>query len=214
MEHHMMETKPDNPVNIALGMPKAKEFERDLTAMLVAEEGVVLVMQDCDCFIRVNDKFGREEGDRVLVETGKHVAASVPSDAKVYRYGGDAFAVIFPATYEKEDVFLLMEKLRASYDVTLPDGDKMTISIGISAAPEDASQYNELVRKAEGAMCRGKVAGRNKVCLAREEKMVVKTTHYTMDQLQRLTKLSRREGTSEAILLREALDGLLKKYDV
>ncbi len=211
---HMRETTPDNPVNIALGLPKAKQFERDLTALLVAEESVVLVMSDCDFFMRVNDKFGREEGDRVLIETGKHIVASVPDDAKVYRYGGDAFAIIFPAAYEKEDVFLLMEKLRASYDISLPDGDRITVSIGIAAAPEDASQYNELVRKAEGAMCRGKASGRNKVSLAREEKMVVKTTHYTLDQLSRLTKLSRREGTSEAILLREALDGLLKKYDV
>ena len=47
-----------------------------------------------------------------------------------------------------------------------------------------------------------------------EEKMVPKTSHYTRDQLQRLGKLSKREGVGEAILLREALDMLLKKYDI
>ena len=55
---------------------------------------------------------------------------------------------------------------------------------------------------------------RNKVTMAREEKMIPKTSHYTQEQLQRLGKLSKLEGIGEAILLREALDMLLKKYDV
>jgi predicted DNA-binding protein len=63
-------------------------------------------------------------------------------------------------------------------------------------------------------MVRGKHGGRNRVNLAREEKMVTKTAHYTTEQLQRLTKLSKREGVGEAIILREALDAVLKKYDV
>ena len=50
--------------------------------------------------------------------------------------------------------------------------------------------------------------------LAKEEKMVPKTSHYTSDQLKRLSKLSKREGIGEAVLLREALDMLLKRYDV
>ena len=93
-----------------------------------------------------------------------------------------------------------------------PDGEEMTISVGIAAAFDDASRYQELMRKAESAMFRVKYAGRNKVALAREEKMVPKTSHYTADQLRRLTALSKREGVGEAILLREALDMLLKKY--
>ena len=54
----------------------------------------------------------------------------------------------------------------------------------------------------------------DKVAMAKEEKMVPKTSHYTQDQLQRLAKLAKREGVGEAILLREALDLLLKKYDI
>jgi predicted DNA-binding protein len=50
--------------------------------------------------------------------------------------------------------------------------------------------------------------------MAREEKMIPTTSHFTQDQLQRLANLSKREGIGEAILLREALDMLLKKYDI
>ena len=114
----------------------------------------------------------------------------------------------------KEDIFLLMEDMRKNYDVKLPDGTAMTISIGIATAFENASRYQELVRMADSAMFRAKYNGRNKVALAKEEKMVPKTSHYTQDQLKRLNLLSKREGIGEAILLREAMDMLLKKYDV
>lgn len=211
---HLKDTPLDNPVNIALKLPTAKAFDSELNALLAANEAVVLAMVDMDNFMRVNTSFGREEGDRVLIEVGRYLAGGAPKDARLYRYGGDAFAILFPGGYEKEDVFLLMEKLRAGMSVVLPNGENMTITAGIASAPEDATLYGELVRKAEGAMTRGKRTGHNKVCLAREEKMVVKTTHYTSDQLHRLAKLSKREGTNDSILLREALDGLLKKYDV
>jgi hypothetical protein len=43
--------------------------------------------------------------------------------------------------------------------------------------------------------------------------MVTKTSHYTFEQLKRLSDLAKREGLGEAVLLREALDDILKKYD-
>ena len=77
----------------------------------------------------------------------------------------------------------------------------------------DASRYAELVRKADGAVYRAKAQGGNRITMAKEEKMIPKTSHYTQDQLQRLSALSKREGIGEAILLREALDMLIRKYD-
>ena len=99
------------------------------------------------------------------------------------------------------------------FSILLPDGSPVTLSAGIAAFPEDGNTYSEIVRKADGAMYRGKLVGHNRVCLAREEKMITKTSHYTADQLKRLTKVSKAEGVGEAVLLREALDTLLRKYD-
>lgn len=90
----------------------------------------------------------------------------------------------------------------------------MTVTIGMSVAFEDANRVQELMRKAESAMFCAKYAGRNRVAMAKEEKMIPKTNHYTQDQLKRLNKLSKRKGVGEAILLREAIDMLLKKYDI
>ena len=203
-------------VNDVLRFPLAEEFEADLTALFDADPGdgnTVLAMADLDHFLLYNEQFGRDAGDRLLIEIGQYLRDHLPETAKIYRVGGDEFGMVFHGELEKEEVFLLLESIRSRAEFMTPEGELVSLSIGIAAAFDDAARYQELVRKAESAMFRAKFGGRNKIALAREEKMVPKTSHYTADQLKRLTKLSKREGIGEAILLREALDILLKKYE-
>ena len=206
-------------VNDALKFPTGDAFEEDLNGILNSDaeangEVVAIALTDCDKFDHINKDFGGEEGDRVLIEAGKYIRDSLPEGAKVYRIGGDEFGIIFRGTMEREEIFLFLNDLRSNYSVTTPDGVRQTITIGMATAFEDASRCAELVRKADGALYRAKVAGGNRVAMAKEEKMVPKTSHFTQDQLQRLAKLAKREGVGEAILLREAVDLLLKKYDI
>lgn len=208
-----------NMVNEALGFPVGDQFEKDLEALISAPDAasngpVIIALVDLDHFMCVNDNFGYEEGDRILIEVGRHLSANLPEGAVAYRISGDEFGVLFNCDLEKEEVFLLMEKIRSTCDVKRADGAMQSISIGIAAAFDDAVRVPELVRKADSALFRAKTSGRNRIALAKEEKMVPKTSHYTTDQLSNLTKLSKREGIGEAILLREALDMLLKKYDI
>ena len=119
---------------------------------------------------------------------------------------------------EKEQAFLRMEEARASFDgdhvVDLGNTSlklNLTVSMGVAALPDDASKAPDLIRKCSEALYRAKVTGRNKVALAREKKMVTKTSHYTQGQLEGLSRLAKREGLNEATLLREALDDLLRK---
>ena len=206
-------------VNDALKFPTGDAFEEEVNSILNSDaeangEVVAIALTDCDKFDHINKDFGREEGDRVLIEAGKYIRASLPEDVKVFRIGGDEFGIIFRGTMEREDIFLLLNDMRKNYNVKTPDGVQQTITVGMATAFEDANRCAELIRKADGALYRAKVAGGNKVAMAKEEKMVPKTSHFTQDQLQRLAKLSKRQGVGEAILLREGLDLLLKKYDI
>jgi hypothetical protein len=79
--------------------------------------------------------------------------------------------------------------------------------------PDDGDAPQGLQRKLLAAIYRAKVAGGGKACLAREEKMVTKTSHYDQGQLEGLARLAKRQGQGEAVLLREALDDLLMKYN-
>ncbi|MER2054996.1 MAG: GGDEF domain-containing protein [Clostridia bacterium] len=206
-------------VNDALQFPTGDAFEEELNAILNSDveasgEIVAIALIDCDKFDHINKDFGVGEGDRVLIEAGKYIRDNLPEGAKVYRIGGDEFAVLFRGIMEREEIFLYLNDLKNHYAVQTPDGQRQTITVGMATAFEDASRCVELIRKADGALFRAKVSGGNKVSMAKEEKMVPKTSHFTQDQLQRLAKLAKREGVGEAILLREGLDLLLKKYDI
>lgn len=192
-----------------------KDFEELCAAALEKREDLSLAMVDIDHFMNVNEEYGHETGDKVILSIAKHLRDNTPQNTLLYRYGGDQFAALLPAS-EKERAFLIIEKIRESYVLDFegkPNTLQVTISAGISCFPHDGSRTADVVRKAEGALYRAKSSSRNKVYLSREEKMVTKTSHYTYEQLQRLGDLAKKEGLGEAVLLREALDDLLKKYD-
>lgn len=200
------------------GLPTKAEFENALGSAMEGGTGtgpLSVAIFDVDHFKAVNDKQGHEAGDRVLEHIVKHLASLLSGDrVSMYRIGGDEFAIILRGT-EKEEAFLRLEEARKGVPETaaLSDIDpRPTISVGVATAPEDGATRQELMRKADDALFRAKSAGRNRVALAREEKKIPKTSHYTQGQLERLGALAAREAVGEAELLREALDDLLKKY--
>ena len=92
-EHHKR-------VDEALNLKGGKEFEEDLQALLTAEnaeegDNVIIVLVDLDNFARVNSDFNRDEGDRVIIETGKHLKNYLGENGTLYRVGGDEFGFIF-----------------------------------------------------------------------------------------------------------------------
>jgi len=175
-----------------------------------SETDISFVSVDIDNFKRINDTLGHEVGDEVI----KEIAANLNGiDAKkeVYRYGGEEYFVVLPGM-PKEEAFLLMENVRRTIKGENCEKISVTISMGIATYPEDGINWIELRRKADGALYRAKASGRNKICLAKEEKLITKTVHYTVEQLQRLKNISNEQSIGEAALMREALDDLIIKY--
>lgn len=180
---------------------------------------------DIDSFLAVNETFGHIGGDLVLETVGEKIrqitgaeATADPSEPIAGRYGGDEFAIFFP-NIERESALLLMERLRAEIEsISRFKNDateletQITISCGIASYPVDGNTFNEILRKADQALYKAKKSGRNIIKLAYEERMVPKTAHFTMTQLERLSQLAEEQGVGEAVLLREALDDLLSKY--
>jgi diguanylate cyclase (GGDEF)-like protein len=196
--------------------------EKIIAAILFAQQTntpLSLAFLDIDHFKRLNDSLGHDAGDTVINAVGKAIRAGAGEQAIVSRYGGEEYAVIFPNT-EREQAFLTIERIRGEIAAlpSLSDGVRsveahVTISGGIAAFPIDATDEGELFRKADEALYRAKVSGRNKISLAYDERMAPKTSHYTVTQLERLSKVAKDQGVGEAVLLREALDALLIKYE-
>ena len=204
-------------------LPTRNGFESDLGAWIERKrrgpEPMSMVVADIDLFGAINDQYGRSGGDEVIRVLAAALKSHLDESATLYRFGGDALAVLLPGV-EKEQAFLQMEQFReafsASRDVQLGGERKsltITVSMGLSTCPDDGAKAQDVINKANEALYRAKVSGRNKICLAREEKMVTKTSHYMQGQLMGLRRLAEREKIGEALLLREALNDLLRKHN-
>lgn len=197
-------------------LPKA-DFDLLFDECLKESAGapVSLAFVDIDRFMEINDKNGHAKGDEVIVAIATALAAELkPEKPHLCRIGGDEIAVILKGT-DKETAFLRLEQVRkriAELEETRSIEPRPTISVGLATYPDDGETKQAIIRRTDDALYRAKSIGRNRVGLAREEKMVPKTSHFTQGQLERLGALSTKEGVGESELLREALDDLLKKY--
>jgi diguanylate cyclase (GGDEF)-like protein len=182
-------------------------------------EPVSVFLLDIDAFARINEEYGHRAGDEVLARLGKILENNFQDSGQVGRSGGDEFLVILLGQ-RADSAFILAEEVRrlvedseiqaavGAHTYTL----SFRISGGIASFPGDASGGVDLLRKADEALYRSKRIGRNRISLPASSQMVTKTSHYSQVQLERLSELARRLDKTEAFLLREALDELLRKY--
>jgi len=121
---------------------------------------VGILLMDVDFFKEVNDKYGHEAGDKVLVHLADILRRNVRENDYVIRWGGEEFLVIMPGlAYDK--VKLVAEQLRAGIEKSNNEVCTTTISIGI--ARYDGNDYHATIRKADEALYEAKNSGRNKV---------------------------------------------------
>jgi diguanylate cyclase (GGDEF)-like protein len=132
-----------------------------------------LLTMDVDHFKRVNDTYGHEAGDQVLVAVAAILRAAAGSGAYPIRYGGDEFMVLLPGVDTCGAVAVAEEILRVTREQPLlpaNDSGRLTISlsIGVASAPSDAATGAELLRRADEALYGAKRRGRNRVMAARD----------------------------------------------
>lgn len=193
----------------AMGAVMAQAFAKDPAG--------ALLLIDLDDFHQVNVQAGHDAGDKVIRAAMAVVKKWAEAESwRPGRIGGDEFALFAPAL-TLEAAFLRAEKLRQDLNAAMakevPKGLTVTASIGVAAAPRDAKTSSELMKKADLALYAAKDQGSDTVALAPGDEMTLKSSYYTAAQLGRLRSLAERQKKKESVLLREALDDLLRKYD-
>ncbi|MEG0449006.1 MAG: sensor domain-containing diguanylate cyclase [Lysinibacillus sp.] len=136
---------------------------------------VSLIMMDIDHFKNINDTYGHESGNIILQKFAAILRANVREDLILARYGGEEFVILLP-NVSKEDTLKIAERLREiiekqQFDVVAELDEVrseisvyITVSIGVSTAPEDGEQVTDLLRNADRALYIGaKRNGRNRV---------------------------------------------------
>jgi diguanylate cyclase (GGDEF)-like protein len=185
------------------------------TALVTLEsETVAVALIDLDNFTQINARYGRDGGDLVLHSLERTLLGSLPSEALVARLGGDEYVVALP-DYSAESALILLEEIRShfsSQEISPTIPQKVQLSVGIAAKPPHVKTASELIGAAEEALYRAKKEGRGRVAIYVEDKMTLKSNYYPKAGLERLSKLSRATGRTEASILREALEDVVIKY--
>lgn len=135
----------------------AEQEDRPLTVALI----------DADGLEQINERHGRDIGDRVLQELAQLLRENTRTSDLTLRWSGEEFLIVFPDTIADRG-FEVCERIRASVSVhawqRLSAGLDVTLSMGLASAPPYAT--DQLVARAAQAVQRAKHLGRNRVALA------------------------------------------------
>jgi diguanylate cyclase (GGDEF)-like protein len=140
------------------------EKQKELFATLQNGWAHSLLIIDIDNFKQVNDTFGHEAGDQLIIKFGKALKTCLRNSDFIARLGGDEFCVLFPYT-PLERAAELAERLRANMpeSVELIPGvtQKLSWSGGLSEYSRDDKEENEALARADAALLEAKRSGRN-----------------------------------------------------
>jgi diguanylate cyclase (GGDEF)-like protein len=127
------------------------------------EQALSVIIADLDNFKSVNDTYGHQAGDQVLVAFGQVMQASTRQEDLAARFGGEEFILMLPGT-PMEEATILAERLRESLENLAfpPLKTRVTASFGIAQyRPDDT--FETLVKRADEGLYAAKAAGRNRV---------------------------------------------------
>ena len=131
------------------------------------DETYSVMMLDVDFFKMVNDTYGHDVGDSVIVEIGKLLQESIRDSDLAIRYGGEEFIIMLHNADEKGtmDVAKKIHEGFAEliFDVGAGETMQKTMSIGISKFPQDADTIWKCIKFADTALYVAKTTGRNKI---------------------------------------------------
>jgi diguanylate cyclase (GGDEF)-like protein len=121
---------------------------------------------DLDHFKPVNDTYGHEAGDRLLVEMARRLTAALRADDTVARLGGDEFVVLLPGLQSMGECEMLVDRLLGCLAAPFAVGDgvqvTLTGSIGVRVVPSTGGEPEALLRDADQALYAAKEGGRGR----------------------------------------------------
>lgn len=142
---------------------------RSLQSAKRKDEKLALLFLDLDYFKQVNDFYGHEAGDYVLIDVANRLQNSIRETDTAARLAGDEFVVILENIQTLSDVEQIASKIvkamgNIGEDVDAASkGINISASVGISLYPEHGIDVETLLRKADQAMYKAKTLGRNQL---------------------------------------------------
>lgn len=160
--------------DVLTGLLNHGTFGQQLDALVAAGEPFSLVMLDLDRFKPVNDGMGHQAGDLLLRQVADAIVAASRESDRVFRYGGDEFAVLLPRT-DGEQVGPIAERVRAAVKGVVGPGTvwrdrarSLEASAGTASFPADGQRAAEILLAADRSLFVAKRSGGARVASAAE----------------------------------------------
>jgi diguanylate cyclase len=147
-----------------------EQFHHALNSAYRYREPLAVIMVDIDHFKAVNDRFGHQAGDSVLMTLARLLLQHVRAADVCGRYGGEEFLLLLPKAVPGT-AYELAERLRRqihALELAELQGTRVTASFGVAELDLDgpAVSGDHLIRRADEALYQAKRLGRNRVCCA------------------------------------------------
>lgn len=126
------------------------------------EHALALLYLDLDRFKPVNDRYGHDVGDRLLLAVSERLHAAIRKTDTAARLGGDEFGILLPQLPDADTAVALADKLVESISQPFAIEEKelhIGISIGLAIFPNDGDTVDELMQRADAAMYEAKRQG-------------------------------------------------------
>jgi diguanylate cyclase (GGDEF)-like protein/PAS domain S-box-containing protein len=126
---------------------------------------LAVVFLDLDGFKPINDRYGHEIGDQLLIEVAQRIKACIRQDDTASRLGGDEFVLLLNDISSVAHCERLIKRIRHAIELPyMLDGDNISLSasLGITLYPLDQSDADTLLRHADQAMYQAKLTGRSR----------------------------------------------------
>ncbi len=127
-------------------------------------EKIALLFIDLDRFKEINDSFGHNSGDEVLIVCAERLHNCIRKIDTVARLGGDEFTILLDALKSNNVIINIVEKIINRLSAPIYLGDDVfhvTASVGISLFPNDGQNAEQLLKNADAAMYKAKDDGKN-----------------------------------------------------
>jgi len=130
------------------------------------ENGTLLAIcfLDLDNFKPVNDDFGHDIGDQLLIAVAERITSHLREHDTVSRQGGDEFTLLLRDFESFEECEIMLKRIQESLARPYLINDyshHISASIGVTLYPQDAADIDTLIRHADQAMYQAKISGRN-----------------------------------------------------
>jgi diguanylate cyclase (GGDEF)-like protein/putative nucleotidyltransferase with HDIG domain len=180
---HVPRLEEQARVDSKTGLFNARHFatvlKEELTRAQRFERPASLIMADLDLLREINNTYGHLVGDEILSGVAQVFRQELRHYDVPARFGGEEFAILLPET-TYDQALEIAERIRRAVARRIFDFDtvsepvRVTISMGVASYPSDGRDPNELVHRADLAVYRAKLQGRNRVLGAAAEQPLVR----------------------------------------